>query len=94
MGGKLVRRERVQHLAPADPGAARDRDGPAQIPEVARGVRVRRQHERNAALSRSARVDRIEVEPVRIAVDLDRGARLADRVEDFTDPDLDRTTVP
>jgi hypothetical protein len=54
---------------------------------------VDREHERDPARTRLACPSRLEIEPMRIAVDLDRRARLGDRIEHLLDAERDRRTA-
>src|SRR5689334_523453 len=66
----LVGRQRIEHVALADPRAPRHRHREPHGVEGARRVRIARQHELDAAPGRLASVHRIEIEAVRVAVDL------------------------
>src|SRR5258706_244889 len=81
---------RVEHLAAAPPAAAGHRHAVADVAQLAGGVRVRRDDEPDGALPGGPEEAWLEVEPVRVAVDLDRRARLRDHVEDRLDVGLDR----
>ena len=83
---QLVGRKRVEHLRAAQPGTPCERDGPAHGVKAADRVRVARHDERNPARGRATRELRRHVEPIRIAVELERDARLGGDVEHFVDP--------
>src|SRR6185436_7076985 len=61
----------------------REAHGVTDIVELAHRVRVHGQHERKLPLARGARPLRLEIETMRIAVDLDRPARGRERIEDL-----------
>src|SRR5687767_12990647 len=70
--GELVGRQRVEHVALANARASRHRDGELDRVETADRVCIAREHELDAALLRFARVHGVEIQAIRIAVDLDR----------------------
>src|SRR2546430_851366 len=75
------------------PAPARHRHPEAHVVERAHGMGVGRDHEPDAARAGRAHPARLEVEAVRIAVDLDRRARLRDRVEHLLDAALERSAL-
>jgi len=92
-----LERLRVQHVSGRGPGAARHEHTPARELEFGDRVRVRRDHQLDAAVPGQPRVAVGEVEPVAIRIDLERhavGVARAHLVADVhraqADPAVDR----
>src|SRR6185436_8223683 len=87
---EIVRRERVQHVGPAKPAAAGHVHAETGVPKPVHRMGIRRHHESDATTTRRANPAWLEVESVRVAVHLDRGARFGDRIEDLLDVTRER----
>ena len=67
----------VQHVAPLEPGLARDADSDLHGIERDGGMRIGPDGDRHSERFGTPQVTPIEIEPVRIGVELDRGAHFA-----------------
>src|SRR5262245_57159469 len=75
-------RQRVEHVAGRQPGAAGDRYAPPSVAQRRRRVGVRVDRQLDAAIPRQPSVVFVDVETVRLAVDLDGDARGLGGVDD------------
>src|SRR6185295_20178322 len=71
---ELVEGARVENVRRLKPGPPRHHHAPAQAPERVAGMTVTGDDEPRAAIARELRMDVVGVEPLDLAVDLDRDA--------------------
>src|SRR5215213_1126110 len=68
---EFLERAGIQHVLRLQPRAPGDEHAPARPAERGGRMRVARDDDRNAALTRQARMDLVEIQPVQLTVDLD-----------------------